>query len=101
MIKFKEKLTILELKRPHFLCYEFGQTFSAKTDLVDEHLQLTKELQQAILMELYENQSRKMIAKKYFVSDGTVTRILCEVTKHYQLRQNYLSMVLSWMNSNR
>ena len=94
MVKFKEKLTILELKRTRFLCHECGQTFSAKTDLVDEHHQLTKELKQAILMGLYENQSRKLIAKKYFVSDGTVTRILREATKHYQPRQNYLPKVL-------
>ncbi|NVN79721.1 ISL3 family transposase, partial [Enterococcus avium] len=65
-----------------------------KTDLVDEYHQLTKELKQAILMELYENQSRKLIAKKYFVSDGTVTRILREATKHYQPRMNFLPTVL-------
>ncbi|WP_143350327.1 transposase, partial [Enterococcus faecium] len=47
-----------------------------------------------ILMELYENQSRKLIAKKYFVSDGTVTRILREATKHYQPRMNFLPTVL-------
>ncbi|HCC5233268.1 TPA: transposase, partial [Escherichia coli] len=52
MLKVKEKLTILELKRTRFLCYDCGQTFSAKTDLVDEHHQLTKELKQAILIEL-------------------------------------------------
>ncbi|MFZ6151125.1 transposase family protein, partial [Enterococcus avium] len=62
MLKVKEKLTILELKRTRFLCDDCGRTFSAKTDLVDEHHQLTKELKQAILMELYENQSRKLIA---------------------------------------
>lgn len=94
MLKVKEKLTILELKRTRFLCHDCGQTFSTKTVLVDEHHQLTKELKQAILMELYENQSRKLIAKKYFVSDGTVTRILREATKHYQPRMNYLPMVL-------
>ena len=94
MLKVKEKLTILELKRTRFLCHDCGRTFSAKTDLVDEHHQLTKELKQAILMELYENQSRKLIAKKYFVSDGTVTRILREATKHYQSRMNFLPTVL-------
>ncbi|HAQ4257602.1 TPA: ISL3 family transposase, partial [Enterococcus faecium] len=94
MLKVKEKLTILELKRTRFLCHDCGRTFSAKTDLVDEHHQLTKELKQVILMELYENQSRKLIAKKYFVSDGTVTRILREATKHYQPRMNFLPTVL-------
>ncbi|MDV4349620.1 transposase family protein, partial [Enterococcus faecium] len=94
ILKVKEKLTILELKRTRFLCHDCGRTFSAKTDLVDEHHQLTKELKQAILMELYENQSRKLIAKKYFVSDGTVTRILREATKHYQSRMNFLPTVL-------
>ncbi|MGK0607380.1 helix-turn-helix domain-containing protein, partial [Enterococcus gilvus] len=76
MLKFKERLTILELKRSRYLCHDCGSTFSAKTDLVDEHHQLTKELKQAILVELFENQSRKLIAKKYFVSDSTVARIL-------------------------
>ncbi|OJG83254.1 hypothetical protein RV13_GL002836 [Enterococcus raffinosus] len=42
MLKFKEKLTtILELKCSGFLCHDCGQTFSAKSDLVDEHHQLT------------------------------------------------------------
>ncbi len=95
MLKVKEKLTILELKRTRFFSAMIVDVpFSAKTDLVDEHHQLTKELKQAILMELYENQSRKLIAKKYFVSDGTVTRILREATKHYQPRMNFLPTVL-------
>lgn len=94
MLKFKEKLTLLELKRTRFLCHDCGQTFSSKTDLADEHHQLTKELKQAILMELYENQSRKLIAKKYFVSDGTVTRILREATKNVQPSMNFLPTVL-------
>jgi transposase len=45
-------------------------------------------------MEVYENQSRKLIAKKYFVSDGTVTRILREATKYYQPRMNYIPTML-------
>lgn len=94
MLKFKERLTILELKRSRYLCHDCGSTFSAKTDLVDEHHQLTKELKQAILLELFENQSRKLIAKKYFVSDITVARILREATKDYQPNQKYLPTVL-------
>lgn len=94
MLKVKEKLTILELKRTRFLCQACGTTFSAKTDLVDEHHQLTKELKHAILMELFENQSRKLIAKKFFVSDGTITRILREATKVYQPNKKYLPAVL-------
>lgn len=94
MLKVKEKLTILELKRTRFLCHTCGTTFSAKTDVVDDHQQLTKELKHAILMELFENQSRKLIAKKYFVSDGTITRILREATKDYQPNKKYLPAVL-------
>lgn len=33
-------------------------------------------------MELYENQSCKLIAKKYFDTDWSVTHILREMTKH-------------------
>lgn len=94
MLKVKEKMTILELKRSRFLCHACGTTFSAKTDLVDDHHQLTKELKHAILMELFENQSRKLIAKKFFVSDGTITRILREATKDYQPNKKYLPTVL-------
>lgn len=94
MLKVKEKLTILELKRSRFFCHTCGTTFSAQTDLVDDHHHLTKELKQAILMELFENQSRKLIAKKYFVSDGTITRILREATKDYQPHKKYLPSVL-------
>jgi len=94
MLKVKERLTILELKRSRFLCRDCGQTFSAKTDLIDPNHQLTKELKHAILMELYENQSRKLIAKKYFVSDVTVTRVLREATKDYHPNQSHLPSVL-------
>lgn len=94
MLKVKERLTILELKRSRFLCHDCGQTFSAKTDLIDPNHQLTNELKHAILMELYETQSRKLIAKKYFVSDVTVTRILREATKDYQPIQSHLPTVL-------
>lgn len=94
MLKAKEKLTILELKRSRFLCHDCGKSFSSKTGLVDENHQLTKELKFAILKELYENQSRKLIAKKYFVSDGTITRILREATKDYQPNKQYLPTVL-------
>jgi len=94
MLKVKERLTILELKRSRFLCRDCGQTFSAKTDLIDPNHQLTKELKHAILMELYENQSRKLIAKKYFVSDVTVTRVLREATKDYHPNQSHLPTVL-------
>lgn len=72
MLKVKEKLTILELKRTRFLCYDCGQTFSAKTDLVDEHHQLTKELKQAILIELYENQSRNLKIRRSTVGSSDI-----------------------------
>lgn len=94
MLKVKERLTILELKRSRFLCHDCGQTFSAKTDLIDTNHQLTKELKHAILMELYENQSRKLIAKKYFVSDVTITRVLREATKDYHPNHSHLPTVL-------
>lgn len=45
-------------------------------------------------MELYENQSHKLILKKYFVSDGMVTRILREATKNVQPSMNFLPIVL-------
>lgn len=94
MIRFKKKLSILELKRSRFLCHDCGKTFSTKTPLVDTNHQLTKELKQGILMELYENQSRKLIAKNYFVSDVTVARILRIAIKRYQPNQKFLPTVL-------
>lgn len=45
-------------------------------------------------MELYENQSRKLIAKKYFVSDVTITRVLREATKDYHPNHSHLPTVL-------
>ena len=99
MLKDKEKLTILEVKRSRFLCHACGATIFAKIDLVDDHYQLTNELKHAILMELFENQSFKLINKKNFVSDGMIARILRESTKDYQPNPTYLPAIF-WMNSN-
>lgn len=50
-------------------------------------------------MELYENQSCKLIAKKYFDTDWSVTHILRETTKHgsatYELPS--YGVVLEWV----
>lgn len=70
MLKDKEKLTILEVKRSRFLCHACGATIFAKIDLVDDHYQLTNELKHAILMELFENQSFKLINKKTLFQTG-------------------------------
>ncbi|KXH11591.1 hypothetical protein AS275_01280 [Enterococcus faecium] len=83
MLKVKEKLTILELKRTRFLCYDCGQTFSAKTDLVDEHHQLTKELKQAILIELYENQSRNLKIRRSTVGSSDIGNSYSKIPRHW------------------
>lgn len=52
------------------------------------------ELKLAILVELYEHQSRKLITNKYFVSDGTITHTFREAIRYYQPCMNYLPPVL-------
>ncbi len=72
------------MKRKHLFCHACETTFSTQTNLFNAHYHLTKEMKQAILMNLFENQSQKLIAKKSFVSDGTISSILCEAPKDYQ-----------------
>lgn len=83
ILKVKEWLTILKLKCSQFLGHDCGQMLSAKTDLINPNHQLTKEFKYAILMKLDETQSRKLIIKKYFVSNMTFPPVLREVTKNY------------------
>ncbi len=91
---FNEHFTLLELKRTRFLCHECGATFHAHTELIEEHHHLSKQLQYQIMLDLKKNVSRKMIARKHFVSDLTVLRMMERISKNYRTNWNFLPKIL-------
>lgn len=92
--KFNQYLTLLELKRTRFLCRNCGKTFHARTNIVNEHCHLSKQLTYQIALDLQKNISRKMIAETHFVSDVTVQRVLHSFGRNYKPNLNFLPEVL-------
>lgn len=94
LLPFRERKTILELKRSRFLCKECGATFNAHTSLVEENCQISKELRYKIAFDLKKNISRKQIAQDNFVSDVTVLRVMNDCVKTFKPNFKYLPSVL-------
>lgn len=95
LVPFRSKRTLLEMRRSRFLCKHCGSTFNAQTSFVEENCYLSKELKQKIILELANNCSRKDIAKRYFVSDVTVKRLMLQcVQQQMKPNFNYLPSVL-------
>lgn len=73
--------TILLLDKQRFLCKYCNSTFTAETDLVDYHKQISNNSKLSITLELMQKSSEKDIAKRNNVSTNTVNRILDQIAK--------------------
>jgi len=94
LLPFRSAKTELSLDRTRFLCKECHATFNAQTNLVEENCCISNELKQQIALDLAKNISRKDIAKRYFVTDVTVTRIMRKCLESYKPNFKYLPSVL-------
>jgi Transposase and inactivated derivatives len=74
--QYNFKLVVLKLRKQRFLFKHCGETFSAKTSLVDRHCFISNPLKSLISLELREEQSMTLIAKHLNVSTSTVLRQL-------------------------
>ena len=67
---------ILNLKKQRFLCKKCNHTFTAKTNIVDQHCYISNIVKQHILSNLTKKISEKDIAFMNYVSHSTVTRCI-------------------------
>ena len=80
--------TILMLDKQRFLCKNCNSTFTASTNVVDYHKQISNDTNLNIKLELMQKGSEKDIAKRNNVSSNHVNRILDSVSTD-KLVKNY------------
>jgi len=80
--------TLLILDKQRFYCKHCHKTFTASTDVVDFHKQISNDVNLNIKLELMQKGSEKDIAKRNGVSTNHVNRILDSVSED-KLVKNY------------
>ena len=80
--------TLLMLDKQRFLCKNCNRTFTASTNVVDFHKQISNDTNLNIKLELMEKGSEKDIAKRNNVSPNHVNRILDTISQD-KLIKNY------------
>lgn len=86
--------TILRLKKQRFLCKECGHTFSARTNIVDEHCYISRQIKLKILDNLKLKISEKDIAYLNYISHSTVSRAIDNNYQSFQVKSQYLPVNL-------
>ena len=80
--------TILLLDKQRFLCKHCHKTFTASTNIVDFHKQISKETRTAVILDLMTKDSEKNIAKKNNISTNSVNRILDDISSDKYIKNN-------------
>jgi transposase len=80
--------TVLLLDKQRFFCKYCHSTFTAETNLVDFHKQISNNTKTSITLELMGKGSEKDIAKRNNVSSSTVNRILDSITEDKLIKNN-------------
>ena len=80
--------TLLMLDKQRFLCKNCNRTFTASTNVVDFHKQISNDTNLNIKLDLMEKGSEKDIAKRNNVSPNHVNRILDTISQD-KLIKNY------------
>ena len=80
--------TLLILDKQRFLCKNCNKTFTASTDVVDYHKQISNDTNLNIKLELMQKGSEKDIAKRNNVSSNHVNRILHQISEDKLVKNN-------------
>ena len=80
--------TLLILDKQRFLCKNCNKTFTASTDVVDYHKQISNDTNLNIKLELMQKGSEKDIAKRNNVSSNHVNRILHQISEDKLVENN-------------
>ena len=80
--------TILLLDKQRFYCKHCNRTFTATTNVVDFHKQISNDTKLSIILDLMNKDSEKNISKRNNVSTNTTNRILDEIAKDKLIKNN-------------
>ncbi len=80
--------TLLILDKQRFYCKHCHSTFTASTNIVDFHKQVSNHSKTSIILELMGKSSELDISKRNNVSTNTVNRILHEISKDKEVKNN-------------
>ncbi len=80
--------SLLLLDKQRFLCKHCNKTFTASTDVVDYHKQISNDTNLTIKLELMKKGSEKDIAERNNVSPNHINRILDEIAKDKLIKNN-------------
>ena len=80
--------SLLILDKQRFFCKHCNKTFTASTDVVDYHKQISNDTNLNIKLELMQKGSEKDIAKRNNVSTNHVNRILHQISEDKLVKNN-------------
>lgn len=80
--------TILLLDKQRFLCKNCNRTFTASTNIVDFHKQISNDTRTSIILDLMTKDSEKNISIKNNVSTNSVNRILDDISDDKIIKNN-------------
>ena len=80
--------TILLLDKQRFFCKHCNKTFTASTDIVDFHKQISNDTRRAVILDLMTKDSEKNIAKRNNISTNSVNRILDDISDDKYVKNN-------------
>lgn len=94
--KISNCFSLLILHKQRFLCKNCGNTFIAKTNLIDKNKNISNNTELQINLELMTKQSEKDIARRLDVSTSKIDRKLNEISSHTVLRHPTLPKSMNW-----
>ena len=80
--------SLLILDKQRFLCKNCNRTFTASTNVVDYHKQISNDTNLNIKLELMQKGSEKDIAKRNNVSSNHVNRVLHQISEDKLVKNN-------------
>lgn len=80
--------TLLLLDKQRFFCKHCNHTFTASTDIVDFHKQISNDTRKSVILDLITKDSKKNISFKNGISTNSTNRILHDISKDKLIKNN-------------
>lgn len=80
--------TLLLLDKQRFFCKHCNHTFTASTDIVDFHKQISNDTRKYVILDLMTKDSEKNISFKNGISTNSTNRILHDISKDKLIKNN-------------
>lgn len=80
--------TLLLLDKQRFLCKHCNHTFTASTDIVDFHKQISNDTRKSVTLDLMTKDSEKNISFRNGISTNSTNRILYDLSKDELIKNN-------------